>query len=280
MIHGPWRALGHTSTRITVLLVAASAALGAVAGTPPSITGLGTLPIEPEAQTPVNRYSEAAGVSDDGAVVVGMSGCFNNVGIGTRRAFRWTREEGIQSLGWFAGDSASVARAVSGDGRVIVGKSSRWNGYLEQCWRAFRWTSVTGLEELGPDSGCSLRNGTTGEAVSVDGAVIAAPGTGLRISAIAQVGWSRDWNREPGPVAGGPCFARQRCERRRVCDRGRRPAERLRQCVSVDERGWDGRHRHTCGLLFVGGGSEPRWACCRWEQRHAADRLPRVSVDA
>ena len=62
-------------------------------------------------------------VSADGSVVVGMRG----VSGAEFRAFRWTRDTGIQTLAGLS-DMRSDARGVSGDGRIIVGVVTRPNG--------------------------------------------------------------------------------------------------------------------------------------------------------
>ncbi len=72
--------------------------------------------------------SEATGVSADGRVVVGTSRA------SAPRAFRWTRESGMQDLGTIGGVLA-LGTAVSADGQTIVGYSSDTNGNL----LGFRW---------------------------------------------------------------------------------------------------------------------------------------------
>lgn len=57
-------------------------------------------------------HSSATGVSDDGEIVVGMSG---------ETAFRWTRADGMKPLPLLPGDTRSHAVDLSRDGRVVVG---------------------------------------------------------------------------------------------------------------------------------------------------------------
>jgi probable HAF family extracellular repeat protein len=83
------------------------------------------------------NYSEAWGVSADGAVVVGTA----SNAAGQWRAFRWTASGGMEDLNTtYAslltdGSVLSVARAISPDGRYIVGwgynaATGRWNTFL------------------------------------------------------------------------------------------------------------------------------------------------------
>lgn len=79
--------------------------------------------------------SEAAGVSDDGSVVVGR-GAPPSAG-GAFRAFRWTVGGGMEALEGPADTTFSAAEAVSSDGAVVVGsyavdpgpgRAARWSG--------------------------------------------------------------------------------------------------------------------------------------------------------
>ncbi len=113
--------------------------------------------------------SYAAGVSDDGSVVVGR-------GWGTLgpEAFRWTSSTGMVGLGAFTGGSttASSASGVSGDGSVIVGSSNGSLGY-----EAFRWTSSTGMVGLGAFTGGSTTASNASD-ISGDGSVIVGSSNG------------------------------------------------------------------------------------------------------
>ncbi len=101
--------------------------------------------------------SEALGVSADGTVI----GWTFTAG-GQRRAFRWTRDGGIQDLGTLAGGNSSEAFAISANGRVIVGTSR----YTEAGSRAVQWVDDASAVDLGADSPARA-NG-----VSADGSVI------------------------------------------------------------------------------------------------------------
>jgi len=83
--------------------------------------------------------SQALDISADGAVVVGY--CNPN----DHRAFRWTAESGMVSLGRITGGSFySRAIGVSGDGGVVVGRARSSIGN-----EAFLWSSTTGMIGLG-----------------------------------------------------------------------------------------------------------------------------------
>jgi len=104
--------------------------------------------------------SFAGKLNTNGAVIVGES----NPPTGLR-AFRFTMDDGMVSLGVLPGSNESKASAVSGDGAVIVGECRVAGGRL----RAVRWTSKEGMQDLGtlPDGVDSYAHG-----LSVDGQVI------------------------------------------------------------------------------------------------------------
>jgi probable HAF family extracellular repeat protein len=111
--------------------------------------------------------STAHDVSDDGAVVVGVSenAEFNG------EAFLWTEASGMLGLGdLFGGIFDSAAFGVSGDGQVIVGQSSSALGD-----EAFSWTLLGGMTGLGDFAG-GLESSAATDA-SGDGAVIVGWGT-------------------------------------------------------------------------------------------------------
>ncbi|MEM6785521.1 MAG: Ser-Thr-rich GPI-anchored membrane family protein [Bacteroidota bacterium] len=77
--------------------------------------------------------SFATDVSVDGRAVAGYaSGA-------TRDAFRWTADEGTQTLG------TGEARAISDDGTVVVGTTTFGDSGVD----AFRWTAESGMQPLG-----------------------------------------------------------------------------------------------------------------------------------
>lgn len=107
--------------------------------------------------TGTGSYSQAFGISQSGAVVVGTSG-FGPAA----RAFYWISSTPGSSLnlGVLAGQTTSGAAAVSGDGTAVVGSSGT---------RAFHWTSGGGMTDLGSLPG-QVR--ALGEAVNTNGTVI------------------------------------------------------------------------------------------------------------
>ncbi len=96
--------------------------------------------------------SYAFSMSDDG-VVVGNSQAANSA---FSRAFRWTREGGMQDLGTLGGDF-SLATAVSEKG-VVVGASGTANANSH----AFVWTKKAGMVDLGTLPGLFSQSYATG----------------------------------------------------------------------------------------------------------------------
>lgn len=91
------------------------------------------------------------GISFDGSVIVGCNryneGPQNRDILGPQdRAFRWTVEKGMESLGTLNGESGSVAHGVNNDGSVIVGEAE--DGALQNQKRAFRWTPKQWMESV------------------------------------------------------------------------------------------------------------------------------------
>lgn len=119
------------------------------------MNGLGLLPGDID--------SFAAGVSADGAVVVGSSLTFP-----LGEAFRWTSDGGMVGMGFRPGNSSSGANAASADGSIVVGGSS--NGYLGGDRPAFRWTRTDGMIDLGDLPGGDINSSALD--VSADGSVI------------------------------------------------------------------------------------------------------------
>jgi probable HAF family extracellular repeat protein len=105
--------------------------------------------------------SRAAGVSDDGSVVVGFSESATGL-----QAFRWTESDGMVGLGELPGGlSQSRAADISGDGLVIVGDSRSSSGR-----EAYRWTESEGMVGLGDLPGGPFQSGAYG--VNSNGSVI------------------------------------------------------------------------------------------------------------
>mgnify|MGYP001500371359 CR=1 FL=1 len=88
------------------------------------------------------KSSSASGISADGNVIVGGS---NSAEGG--RAFRWTEETGMVSLGTLPDGFGSGATAVSPNGTFVVGGSAvkESNGNFS---RAFIWTENDGMTAL------------------------------------------------------------------------------------------------------------------------------------
>ncbi|GHB41654.1 hypothetical protein GCM10007094_33900 [Pseudovibrio japonicus] len=130
---------------------------------------LGTLEADPENA----RVSEAYSISADGSTVVGGSTFDGGTRTNEFRAFRWTRETEMVSLGTLRTDGAgeSTAWDVNFDGSVIVGQATTNSGEEQ----AFRWFEGFGddgdMEELG-----TLKSDNTGtsvaRSVSDDGTVV------------------------------------------------------------------------------------------------------------
>lgn len=114
-------------------------------------------------------FSEATGVSADGATVVGESGASTNHGTNESEfeAYRWTAATGMRGLGALPGRLfRSNARAVSADGSVVVGFSQLDVARSE----AFRWTAGTGIVGLGDLPGGSAES--TATAANRDGSIV------------------------------------------------------------------------------------------------------------
>jgi probable HAF family extracellular repeat protein len=86
----------------------------------------------------MNFYSEAVACSSDGKIVVGNSGHSN----GERKAFIWTEEDGMKSLGDLEGELKSNVIGVSDGGRVLGISSTRRSSV------AFLWEKGTGKISL------------------------------------------------------------------------------------------------------------------------------------
>jgi uncharacterized membrane protein len=147
----------------TIAQVLATFGLGATLAAPAlaseraSFQGLGHLE---DGQT----WSDARAISADGRSVVGISLPDYSTGL-VRRAYRWTEETGMVSLG----DVQGSAERVSADGRVVVGEAKNPRS------APFVWTSETGMTfpVLPPE----IRSGGGFSAISDDGRVAAGHAT-------------------------------------------------------------------------------------------------------
>jgi len=108
------------------------------------------------------EVSWAYAASFDGSVVVGSAETIT----GFNRAFRWTQDSGMQSLGTLPGAIRSVARGVSLAGNVVVG----WSGYSNQIHHAFRWENGQMTDIHNPAFGQSEALGVSGDGNVVVGA--------------------------------------------------------------------------------------------------------------
>jgi probable HAF family extracellular repeat protein len=130
-------------------------------------------------------FSQAAGVSADGNVVVGSS----TAGTGTE-AFRWTSAGGMAGLGDLpGGGTQSRAFGTSADGSVVVGHGVTSEGDI-----AFRWTQSGGMVGLGLLPGGSF--GSYAHGVSAAGAVVAG-----RSQATGGLQQAFRWTQSSGMVA-------------------------------------------------------------------------------
>src|SRR5690606_28324950 len=103
------------------------------------------------------------------------------------RAFRWTQEGGMVSLGALEKETSAVARAASYDGSVVVGYSSVGEGWI-LLPMAFRWSASAGMAALPLLNG---GNQSLAMDVSDDGRVIAGSATnGALAGAFHAVRWT------------------------------------------------------------------------------------------
>jgi hypothetical protein len=128
-----------------------------------------------------NHSSQAEGMSDNGAVIVGYQ-VTNGVG----EPFRWTKSSGMVGLGLLTGAIQGEAYDVSNDG-VVVGANGG---------QAFRWTETGGMVGLGFLPG---DNYSYAIAVSNDGSIV----TG--VSSLLPAGGSQPfiWSEQTGLVGLG-----------------------------------------------------------------------------
>jgi len=132
------------------------------------------------------NVSWAYGASFDGSVVVGSAETLT----GFNRAFRWTQDSGMKSLGVLPGALRSVARGVSFDGRVVVG----WSGFSNQVHHAFRWQNGVMSDIHNPQFGQSEAIGVSGDG----NVVVGACGTGNWVPT-----WAFRWSAATGMVSLG-----------------------------------------------------------------------------
>ncbi len=128
-----------------------------------NLTLLGGFPGQP---IPVGNTSSARAVSADGSVIVGWSGVSLGSGFDSQ-AFRWTKQDGMISLGSIGNNWFSRAFDVSADGSVIVGDTRFRGGNFPR--QAMLWTAERGMIGLGTLPGT---NDATALAISGDGSIV------------------------------------------------------------------------------------------------------------
>jgi probable HAF family extracellular repeat protein len=154
--------------------------------------------------------SVAFGISDDGAVVVGVTDIMVASSFhpgNAQHAFRWSAATNTMiDLGSLAGPGGdSIAYAANGDGSVIVGASAVTPPPFQSSpsQHAFRWTLTPGtntgvMEDLGTLDPSYQSAGSQATAVSSDGNVVAGSTTVAAGSAISQHAFR--WTRPTGLV--------------------------------------------------------------------------------
>jgi uncharacterized membrane protein len=92
-----------------------------------------------------HSQSMATGVSDDGAITIGVS----KPSTGLRDlAFRWSAGTGLRPLGTLPGRNSSGASDVSADGSLIVGSSYSQSYTVFGGFQAFIWDEANGMRHL------------------------------------------------------------------------------------------------------------------------------------
>jgi probable HAF family extracellular repeat protein len=116
-------------------------------------------------------WATAAGVSGDGAIVIGTSDGTPGGG------FRWTEATGIQALPIAPGFVGADARAISLDGSTIIGQANPSVGVFRACL----WTQATGMVNLNeylPALGVNLDGWVLMEGAGISGDARAMVGQG------------------------------------------------------------------------------------------------------
>ena len=237
------------------------------------MVGLGDLP--------GSRFvSGATGISGDGSVIVGHG---DTEQPGGQRAFRWTADGGIVSLGSLRGHEpdSSAATAVSHDGSVVVGRGSPSLFSIE----AFRWTAAGGMIGLGflPTDGYSYATG-----VSADGSAVVGSSSHLSDNGeggITVIWQAFRWTARDGLVGLGTMSGHESSEARGVSAdgsvvvggggpafiwdeaHGMRSLSDVLRDLGADLSGWE-LHNATGisanGLTVVGTGTDPSGEPIGW----------------
>ena len=146
--------------------------------------------------------SYAAGVSNDGEVIVGFSGTGPDHApspvdeVPGDQAFLWTETDAMVGLGFLPDHGWSRATAVSGDGRVVVGSSAAVTvgGDLAEVGvhEAFIWDADHGMRSLkdllADRYGLDMPDWPLGEPTGIpaDGRVIVGNGGGAWLAVIPE----------------------------------------------------------------------------------------------
>jgi uncharacterized membrane protein len=94
---------------------------------------------------PDPSFGNAAGVSDDGTVIVGFTA--SDAESDSIQPFRWTVETGVVSLGLLPETGGASATAISGNGKLIAGTILS-TGTFDEVTGVFVWTAEMGMRNL------------------------------------------------------------------------------------------------------------------------------------
>ncbi|MEX2142290.1 MAG: hypothetical protein WD894_23680 [Pirellulales bacterium] len=122
-------------------------------------------------------YHKERQLSVDGRVAVGFT-----AGV-MQEAIRWTRDRGVQRLGFLPGRNQSQSVHVTADGKSLFGYSWHFNGSTYTNFEMFRWTEEEGMIGLG------YAPGDTSVQLPIDTGGISADGMFAETVAFTQSGY-------------------------------------------------------------------------------------------